>query len=134
MKTKLEFNSDIENINLVEKFVEDIALELSIKDDLYGNVLVSVTEAVNNAIIHGNNLDNDKFISLECDINSNILCFRIKDQGNGFDYEHIPDPTLPENIEKPNGRGVFLIKHLSDELNFNENGSLLEIKFNLNGR
>ena len=133
MKTKLEFNSDIENINLVEKFVEDIAMELSIKDDLYGNVLVSVTEAVNNAIIHGNQLDDNKFISLECDINPNILCFRIKDEGNGFDYEHIPDPTLPENIEKPNGRGVFLIKHLSDELNFSDNGSLLEIKFNLNG-
>ncbi len=133
MKTKLEFNSDIENINLVEKFVEDIAMELSIKDDLYGNVLVSVTEAVNNAIIHGNQLDDNKFISLECDINPNILCFRIKDEGKGFDYEHIPDPTLPENIEKPNGRGVFLIKHLSDELNFSDNGSLLEIKFNLNG-
>jgi len=134
MKNKLEINSDIENINLVEKFVEDIAIELSIKDELYGNVLVSVTEAVNNAIIHGNQLDDNKFISLECDINTNILCFRIKDEGKGFDYEHIPDPTLPENIEKLNGRGVFLIKHLSDELNFDDNGSLLEIKFNLNGR
>ncbi len=133
MKTRLEFNSDIENINLVEKFIEEIAKKLSIKDDLFGNVLVSVTEAVNNAIIHGNNLDNNKFISLECNIDSNTLKFYIKDQGNGFDYKNIPDPTLPENIEKPDGRGIFLIKHLSDELNFINNGSAVEIKFKLNG-
>lgn len=133
MKSKLEFNSDVENIILVEKFIEDIAKEYSINEEMYGNILISVTEAVNNAIIHGNKLDDNKFVNVECYINTNELKFKIIDQGIGFDFNNIADPTLAENILKPDGRGVFLIKNLSDELQFLNNGSVIEIKFNLNG-
>ena len=55
----------------------------------------------------------------------------VKDNGPGFDFMSVPDPTLPENIEKTSGRGLFLIKHLSDELSFANNGATIKMVFNL---
>ena len=55
--------------------------------------------------------------------------FIISDEGHGFDYLNLPDPTDPENIEKPSGRGVFLMKHLADQIIFSENGRVVELYF-----
>jgi serine/threonine-protein kinase RsbW len=61
-----------------------------------------------------------------------MIKFTVKDEGQGFNYDNLPDPTAPENIEKPGGRGIFLMKHLSDEVSFRNNGTEVELSFYMN--
>ncbi|NMC99478.1 MAG: ATP-binding protein [Bacteroidales bacterium] len=132
MKNKIQFPSKIENISIIERLVDELTQQYQINSEIYGNMLVSMVEAVNNAIIHGNKLDENKSVKVEYEIENGIFTFSIKDEGNGFDYKKLPDPTTPENIEKPHGRGIFLISHLVDELSFEDNGSKLCVKIKIN--
>ena len=125
----IDFSSKGENITIVERLIDDLCEKYNIPEEHYGNILIALTEAVNNAIYHGNRNDPDKKVSLQYKADPSRFYFRIEDEGPGFDYENIPDPTSPENIEKPNGRGVFLMRHLSDEINFLDDGRVVEIIF-----
>ena len=119
------------NIVLIEPFIEEVRKKLEIADEVYGNILVCITEAVNNAILHGNKSDSDKEVTVSIKKESNKLTCLIKDQGCGFDFSNLPDPTAPENIENTGGRGIFLMKHLSDLVVFSNDGSKVEIQFRL---
>ena len=103
---ELRFDSKPENIAVVEKLIDKISSDHGIVAEHYGNVLIAMTEGVNNAIVHGNKLDETKSVSVSCAIDEKTLVFRITDEGPGFDYDNLPDPTAPENIEKPHGRGA----------------------------
>lgn len=127
----IDFPSEAANIHLVEKLIDNVCEELKIHEDNYGNILIALTEAVNNAIHHGNKLDPSKKTSVTCGQGKNQLKFRVVDEGQGFDFENLPDPTDPENIEKPHGRGIFLMKNLADEVCFEENGRIVELIFEL---
>lgn len=70
-------------------------------------------------------------VDLKMDIEKDTLQFIVHDQGAGFDFDHVPDPTEEENLEKSEGRGIFLIRHLADEVKYTDNGATIEIKFNL---
>jgi serine/threonine-protein kinase RsbW len=129
---KLVITSKAENLVLVEKLVEDVCDLFDIKEELYGHILVALTEAVNNAIQYGSKGDPEKQIEITFKVKDNILCFTVKDQGDGFDFNHVPDPTDPRNIEKPTGRGIFLMKHLADKVSFEENGTKVILEFKLN--
>lgn len=131
MKKEITFASKIDNIAQVEALLEEIALKYSIGDEIYGNILVAILEAVNNAILHGNMFDPSKSVTLEFDIKDQHFYFKITDQGEGFDYNTIPDPTMAENIENPHGRGVFLMRHLADSVTYSNNGSSVELLFNI---
>lgn len=122
--------SDIKNISLVEKLIDDLTSRFRLHADVYGKVLLAVVEGVNNAILHGNRGDKSKHVVIDYEVNDSDLVFVIKDEGEGFNYQNLPDPTLPENIERTNGRGVFLMKHLADELEFNECGNNVKLVFN----
>ncbi|TAG56202.1 MAG: ATP-binding protein [Cytophagales bacterium] len=128
---KIEFPSTIENINLVENFITEAKEKFHISEMMYGNIMVAVTESVNNAIIHGNHQDENKKVFLSFAIDKNKLAATVIDEGNGFDFEHLPDPTAPENINKIGGRGVFLIKNLSDKVLFHDGGKVVEMHFSL---
>ena len=125
----INFTSSSDNITLVEKFVDNVCEEFEVNEDYYGNILIALTEAVNNAIYHGNKQSPDKNISVSFKHQSGALNFVIEDEGEGFDFENLPDPTAPENIEKPNGRGVFLMKNLADEVSFSNEGRTVELNF-----
>lgn len=129
----LKIASKAENIHVVEKFIDDIRSEFNIGDDVYGNVLISLTEAANNAMLHGNNADESKEVEIMygLDDRGKNLTFIIKDQGPGFDYNNLPDPTAPENLEKTSGRGVFLMMQLADMVVFSDNGSTVEMSFRI---
>ena len=127
----LNFPSDIGNLRIVEKAIDELSLELDLSDEVYGNVLVATMEATNNAIIHGNRSDPDKKVRIEIKMIDKELMVHIEDQGKGFDHMNIPDPTAPENLEKINGRGIFLMEHLSDEILYIEDGRIVELKFKL---
>src|ERR1700733_6842188 len=113
---QLELPSDIEGIHIIEKLIETICSTYKLSEDAYGNILVAVTEAVNNAIYHGNKSNPAKKVKVTHTLKDHHLCFIICDEGNGFDHYNLPDPTAPENIQKANGRGVFLMKQLADRL------------------
>ena len=118
-----------DNIRIVESFIDNARDRFNLNDDIYGNIMIAVTESVNNAIRHGNKNDKGKNVSLSLQLNDDVIRFIIEDQGQGFDYLNLPDPTSPENIDKPGGRGIFLMRHLSDEVNFKDNGRVVELCF-----
>lgn len=131
MKKELRFSADLRNLDKVEKFVHSILDFEEVDERLYGNIIIAVTEGVTNAVVHGNQNDSEKDVHVQYNSTDITIEFRIKDQGEGFNFKEIPDPTLPENVEKLDGRGVFLITSLADQIEFHDNGSLIEMQFNL---
>ena len=129
--SELILKSDPKKISEVEIFVKKIAASFEINEDIYPNILISVTEAVNNAIIHGNQKDLDKKVTILLKKSETALTIIVSDEGPGFDPESIPDPTLDENIDKLGGRGVFLIYQLSDLVTFQNEGRTVEMQFYL---
>ncbi|MEN8811565.1 MAG: ATP-binding protein [Flavobacteriales bacterium] len=127
----LILESNQESINKVNTFIDEVYAEYTEKlNDSYGNMIVTLTEAVNNAITHGNKNDEMKKVTvLFTELNSGVS-FEIVDEGEGFDHTNIPDPTTPENLEKINGRGIFLMTQLADKIEFLENGKKIQLIFN----
>ena len=121
----------IDNIQVIESFIDNAKEEFEINDDLYGNIMISVTECINNAIVHGNQSNPDKMVHLQLYMEPGLLRCSIEDEGMGFDFSNLPDPTEPENIEKIGGRGIFLMRHLSDEVKFEEGGRKTLLSFYL---
>jgi serine/threonine-protein kinase RsbW len=126
---KIVIPSITENIRIIESFIDNAKERFNLDDDIYGNIMIAVTESVNNAIMHGNKNDKTKNVTLSLSLNNNVINFVIRDEGSGFDFQNLPDPTSPDNLDKPSGRGIFLMKHLSDEVNFKNEGSLVELSF-----
>jgi serine/threonine-protein kinase RsbW len=130
-KLALKIESNQDNIIKIEEFIEKVSEEYGIKDEMYGNVLIALSEGANNAIFHGNQEDPSKFVTLKVvDKTDDHVKFSIADEGPGFDYESLPDPIAPENLEKPTGRGVFLMQQLADETEFLNEGSEIVLTFN----
>lgn len=129
----IKIKSKPENVAVVEKFVDDLKNEFNIGDDVYGNILITLTEAANNAIIHGNKCDESKTVEIlyGIDDRGKNLTIIMKDEGPGFDYNNLPDPTDPANLEKTSGRGVFLIMQLADMVVFSDEGATVEMQFRL---
>jgi serine/threonine-protein kinase RsbW len=128
---RIAFPSLAENIALAERMIDEACTRHNVHENLYGNVLIALTEAVNNAIHHGNRLDPNKTVTLGYEVKDDTIVFMIQDQGPGFDHDNLPDPTDPQNLEKPHGRGVFLMKALADEVDFSDNGSTVKLAFGL---
>lgn len=128
----LQLPSKLESITTVENFIDNLSEKYNFTEETYANVLTCLSEAVINAIVHGNKLDNSKkvYINLEV-IQNKRLIFTIADEGSGFDYNNLPDPTSPENLENYSGRGVYIIKKLADQCIFNTLGNELELHFKI---
>ena len=128
---QIQIPSLTENIRIVESFIDNAKERFHLNDDIYGNIMIAVTESVNNAIIHGNSGDSSKNVQLNLNLGKNSIVFQVEDQGKGFDYDNLPDPTAPENLDKIGGRGIFLMKNLCDEVSFKEEGRVVELTFYL---
>ncbi len=129
MTEKISIKSDIENLTVIETMVDTLSKRLGVSDDVYGKILVSTVEAVNNAILHGNKGDVTKSVTVEISADGNVLEVFVQDEGKGFEYDKLPDPTKPENIENLDGRGVFLMRHLADSIDYNMSGNEVRMKF-----
>jgi serine/threonine-protein kinase RsbW len=114
----LEIISDPANLEIVEKFVNTFTKEIELDHEKLPGLLLSITEAVTNAIKHANKYDVNKKVQIDVLLEGNLLTLKIKDEGTGFDPEAIPDPTEPENLLKDSGRGLFLMRFYMKELRF----------------
>jgi serine/threonine-protein kinase RsbW len=129
MKKKIRIESNQASLRIVENTIDEATIELGITQDSYGKILVSALEAVNNAILHGNKLDPAKSVGFEMRFSREELKIIVSDEGTGFKPEEVPDPTLPQNIESCNGRGVYLMKHLADEIKYSKKGNSVTMTF-----
>ncbi|MEM1358557.1 MAG: ATP-binding protein [Bacteroidota bacterium] len=127
----LTLSSDPSNINKVEKYVNQIADRYQLNQEKHANLLISLTEAVNNAIIHGNKQDRTKKVSIKLAQTRGGLAVRVSDQGRGFNYDELPDPTSPERLCECGGRGVFLMNQLCDKIRYINGGTTVEMQFKL---
>jgi serine/threonine-protein kinase RsbW len=127
----LRLTSTPQSVSTVVNYMEGVSKKCCLSPDLHFDVVTCVTEAVNNAIIHGNCRDARKAVQVKVQQKKNILAVHVSDEGTGFDYKQVPDPTSPECIENIGGRGVFLMKQLSHRIAFKNNGSTVEMEFKL---
>ena len=124
-------SSSIKNVSAIERFAEKLRKHYRISTDKYPDVLISLTEAVNNAIVHGNNEDSKKLVYIASVRINNGLLITVSDEGSGFNHTCLPDPTSPENICACGGRGVFLMRELCDRISFTNNGSTVKLFFSV---
>lgn len=128
----LQLPSTMESISRLENLVEEISERYHVSEDTFANMMTCLNEASINAIIHGNQSDPTKTVYVNAEVTDNKrIIWTIADEGPGFDYNNIPDPTTAENLEKESGRGVFIIKHLADQFIFNARGNEVELHFKI---
>lgn len=133
-KTTLTIKSSTHNLKKVENFLLNLKKQLNITDELYMNIVIAVTEAVNNAIIHGNKSMPRKRVSIDVKLLDSFCAFTVEDEGSGFNYKGIHDPTMPQNISKAGGRGIFFMKQLCTMLQFDKQGRSVRLFFKLDNR
>jgi len=129
---EIEIESDPNNLITVEEFVNYFAKDMGLNDDQLSVLLLAVTEATTNAIIHANKCDASKLVSIRAHVEDSKLIVNVKDEGKGFDPAKIPDPTEPENLLKDSGRGVYLMKVYMDNVKYNITPTGMETILTLN--
>ncbi len=130
MEQHFQIKSSINNLHIIEDAIDKITSQAGISRENYGKVLVATLEAVNNAILHGNKADSSKIVDVVISFTDAELKVKVSDEGKGFLPDKVPDPTKPENILSVNGRGVFLMRRLADNIKFNKEGNSVEMTFN----
>lgn len=127
----LQLPSKVESIADLELLIEEIADSYQVSEDTFANMMTCLNEVVMNAIVHGNKSNPDKKVIINAEIDNRRIIWTVADEGPGFDYNHLPDPTAEENLENLTGRGVFIVKHLADQCVFNDKGNEVELHFKL---
>lgn len=114
----LDLSSRFANIEVAERVLVDLCKGSSCDAEDMDRVLSALREGLANAIRHGNRLEEERRVRLEIEVTADLLRLRIQDEGEGFDPEAVPDPTAPENLLRPSGRGIFFMKQLMDRVEF----------------
>jgi len=127
----LQLPSKEESITQLEQLIENLADVYKVSDDTFANMMTCLNEALINAIKHGNKMDPAKKVIINADADSKRIIWTVTDEGSGFDYVHLADPTAPDNLENLTGRGVFIMKHLADQCIFNTSGNEVELHFKI---
>ena len=127
----LQLPSKEESITKLEELIENLSDTYGISEDTFANMMTCLNEALINAIKHGNKMDPDKKVIVNADVDNKRIIWTVSDEGPGFDYAHLADPTAPENVENLTGRGVFIMKHLADQCVFNSLGNEVELHFKI---
>ena len=124
----LVIKSDLSELKKVENFLSDILNEFNLAQKYFNKIYLCVSEAVVNSIKHGNKSDRNKTVSIGIDCDEKVINVLIEDEGEGFDINLIEDPTLKSNLKNESGRGIFIIKKMSDKFEYNEKGNRIQFK------
>lgn len=126
-KTVIKIPSEIKYIKKISFKILESLEAYKLDNSIIFDIRLCVEEAVRNAIVHGNHCDKRKSARVVYWIKEGSLNMEVEDEGGGFDYKNLPDPTTNENLMKGSGRGVYLIKHLMDKIEFSETGNKLRM-------
>ena len=124
-------DSTFEEVERLEDYLNELQEWADFSDEDYARIMLTLSEAATNAIVHGNKENPNKKVTIRCKLVDKKLVISVKDEGAGFDPSNIPDPLKEENLLNVGGRGVYLIKEYADELRFEENGTKLIMAFKL---
>ena len=124
-----ELISSSNGVKEIEQFLFECEEQFNLSEELKFKFQVALSEAVTNAICHGNQNGKAKTVIITCVRFKHFIRLSIKDEGHGFDFHHNPDPTCEKNIEEPNGRGLFLIEKISDRVQVIDRGRIIQIDF-----
>jgi serine/threonine-protein kinase RsbW len=131
LRKELVLKSTYEELEKVEGLLNELQAELEFDDEFYARLMLTVSEAATNAVVHGNQLDAGKIATITAESDGTTLTVSAKDQGDGFDPDEVDNPLDEENLLKPSGRGVFLMGEYADDVQYEENGTRLILKFRL---
>ncbi len=127
----LVLQSDKKELAQVENFLRLLFKEEELPQEWFHKVLLCVSEAVINSIEHGNKNEEGKKVTIEVSCHHKELYITVTDEGDGFNYNEVSDPTMKENIKNETGRGIFIMKSISDKIDFREEGKCVEFKIEL---
>ncbi len=125
----LSLPSSYEALEQLEPFVNELQQWASFSDEDQNRIMLALSEAVNNAIVHGNNLQEDKTVTITASHRDRQFNISVMDEGKGFDPESIPNPLKEQNLLNEGGRGVYLMKQYADSVTFSQNGSKVTMNF-----
>ncbi len=128
LKTKLEIANDSRLLKEVSNNLISQLKEQGVTDEIIFDVHVGFEEALRNAMVHGNKSHADKKVKIEMDYDEKQVVLVVEDEGEGFDVKSLPDPTVGDNLLKESGRGVYLIRHLMDEVEYTDSGRKVTMK------
>jgi serine/threonine-protein kinase RsbW len=131
LERELIIASELAELNKLRFFLNQIFLETDLNRIYFNRVLLGLSEAVSNSIIHGNKNDCSKKVFISFLYQEKKLIISVKDEGSGFSIDNVEDPTQLENIKKESGRGLFLIQNIADEVCFFEGGNKIQILYSL---
>lgn len=127
----LAIGSQFENIELVQIVVEESLRKLELEEEVAHSIGIAVREAVANAIKHGNREDPAKRVEIDLGVSDEEVVIRVSDQGAGFDPRRVADPRQPENLLRPNGRGIFFMNSYMDAIDYSfkpEGGTVVTLR------
>lgn len=128
---KLIISSSFENVQKVEPYLEDLQQQANFSDDDFARIMLALSEAATNAIVHGNKEDTRKDVVISSFLEDNVLLISVKDEGEGFDPAELPNPLEEEHLLNEGGRGVYLIEQYADRVTYSEKGTRLNMEFEL---
>jgi serine/threonine-protein kinase RsbW len=125
--------SHVDELMRLDSLLTELFQAWEVPEELQGGILVAITEAVSNAILHGNKQDPSKKVRLLIERTAELPQLRVvvEDEGEGFDPASIPDPTTAERLLSESGRGIFLMRAFADEVTYQKGGRCVELKFQL---
>lgn len=115
------------NVRLVEQFILELNDALLLEESVLDRIMISITEVVNNGIIHGNKAEPGKRVHLSCTCYEDRIDFLVRDEGAGFLPEDVPNPLDEDNLLKEGGRGVLIIRAMMDAVEFRQGESGMEV-------
>ena len=133
-RKKLVLKSTYDDLNKLEGFLNDLQSDLKFDDEFYAQLMLTVSEAATNGVVHGNELDTSKKVILDATYDGKKLIITTQDEGAGFEPEEVADPLAEENIMKTSGRGVFLMGEYADEVEYQDEGRRLVLGFKLSSK
>lgn len=127
----LTLASDLNELDSTEPFVDKIADRLGCGEETRHHIMLVLTEAVTNAIVHGNKEHPDKSVTVKAHFSPGRVHLSVTDQGEGFDPQRIPHPLKEENLLKSSGRGIWLMHEYADEVHFTDSGRTVHLEFDV---
>lgn len=127
----LVLSSSYDELERIEPYLKKLQERLDFHNDEFARIMLALSEAVTNAIVHGNGEDPEKSVTVRSTLEEGRLRVSVQDEGEGFDPDDLPDPLREENLLKEGGRGVYLIEQYCDKVSFSREGTRISMEFDL---